>query len=79
VLLAVGDVRLVGGRAPDAHLGQGHHHLEHGHMLDNVHQLGRRAAAGHFQDRRAGYIDVDQHTGNVLRGGVHCLFCYVEI
>src|SRR5256885_104240 len=46
VLALIGHMRLVGGRAPDPHLGHGHHHLEHVHVLDDIHQLGRGAAAG---------------------------------
>ena len=45
VLLPVGHVRLVGGRAPHAHLGQAHHHLQHVHVADDLDQLGRGAAA----------------------------------
>ncbi len=71
VLALVGDVGLVGGRAPDAHLGHAHHHLEHVHVLDDIHQLGRGAAAGEALDCGLGGADVHQPARDVERGGGH--------
>jgi hypothetical protein len=65
MLFAVGDMCLVGRRAPHTHLAQAHHHLEYGHVPDDVDQLGRCAAAGQLDNRRPRHVDVHQHAGDV--------------
>lgn len=71
MLLAIGNMSLVGGRATGAHLCQPHHHFQHIHLLDDLHQFCRRTAAHHFQNLGSRHVNIHDHVRDLAGRCAH--------
>ena len=71
VVLGVGDMALIAGGTPGAHLGIGKGDFERGQVAHHLGQPRRGQAVGKAGQGGARHVHVDQHAGEVERGDRH--------